>query len=173
MRNETLQTLENCKSQQARHQKIKSAFSTMLFELFGNKSLTDACIRFPVCSAEQPAYVLKQFGEAWEAAKDSTGLQKNTRALAGKYGDQLEQANSDPPRARRTCSLDNTRDCRRFEQLVPAVIERSRAVGRAPQRSHSRPNRSTASTATAAVSRGRIIDRAKQDRADQVSRGSF
>ena len=63
-------------SQQAQHQKIKSAFSAMLFELFGNKSLTDTCIRFPVCSAEQPAYVLKQFGEAWEAAKDSMEVQK-------------------------------------------------------------------------------------------------
>ena len=48
----------------------------MLFELFGNKSLTDTCIRFPVCSAEQLAYFLKQFGEAWEAAKNSTELQK-------------------------------------------------------------------------------------------------
>ena len=48
----------------------------MLFELLGNKSLTETCIRYPVCSAEQPAYILKEFGEAWEAAKNSMELQK-------------------------------------------------------------------------------------------------
>ena len=72
---EVLQTREYCEPQ-VWHQKTKSSFSTMLFELFGNKSLTDTCIRFPVCSAEQPAYVLKHFGEAWEAAKDSMEVQK-------------------------------------------------------------------------------------------------
>ena len=54
----------------------KGAFSTMLFELFGNRRLTETCIRFPVCSAEQPAYILKEFGEAWEAAKNSMELPK-------------------------------------------------------------------------------------------------
>ena len=58
MWNETLQKLQN-NTPQACHQKIKSAFSTMLFELFGNRRLTETCIRFPVCSAEQPAYILR------------------------------------------------------------------------------------------------------------------
>ena len=75
MRNETLQNLQDM-TPQARHQKIKSAFSTMLFELFGNKRLTETCIRFPVCSAEQPANILKEFGEAWRAAENSMELQK-------------------------------------------------------------------------------------------------
>ena len=48
----------------------------MLFELFGNKRLTETCIRFPVCSAEQPANILKEFGEAWRAAENSMELQK-------------------------------------------------------------------------------------------------
>ena len=57
------------------HQKTKSSFSVMLFDLFGNKSLVDICIRYPVCSAEQPASILKKFGQAWEDAKDDAELQ--------------------------------------------------------------------------------------------------
>ena len=75
MKNETLKKLENYKPQD-RHLKIKGAFSRMLFQLFGNKSFTETCIRYPVCSAEQPAYILKEFGKAWEAAKNSMKLQK-------------------------------------------------------------------------------------------------
>ena len=75
MKNETLQKLQN-DTPQERHQKIKSAFSTMLFSLFGNKSLTDICIRYPVCSAGQPANIFKEFAKAWEAAQNSIQLQK-------------------------------------------------------------------------------------------------
>ena len=48
----------------------------MLFEFFGNKNLTLTCIRYPVCSAGQPADVFKKFANAWEAAKNSTELRK-------------------------------------------------------------------------------------------------
>ena len=48
----------------------------MKFELFGNRSLVDICIRYPVCSAEQPADILKNFGRAWEEAQNDMGLQK-------------------------------------------------------------------------------------------------
>ena len=43
----------------------------MLFELFGNKGLVDTLIRIPICSAEQPASVLKRFAAAWPKFKDS------------------------------------------------------------------------------------------------------
>ena len=43
----------------------------MLFELFGNKSFTDTFIRFPTCSAVQPASILKEFTKAWKACKDT------------------------------------------------------------------------------------------------------
>ena len=75
MKNETLQKLPNYTTQEC-HQKIKSALSTMLLSLFGNKSLTATFIRFPVCSAEQPAKILKEFSKAWEAAKNSRELKK-------------------------------------------------------------------------------------------------
>ena len=48
MKNETLQKLQDYTPQQC-HQKTKGALSTMLFELFGNKSFTETCIRYPVC----------------------------------------------------------------------------------------------------------------------------
>ena len=95
MKNETLQKLENY-THQACHQKIKSAFSAMLFELFGNKSLTETCIRYPVCSAEQPAYILKEFGEAWEAAKNSMELQK-AREQSNPNPNSLTIMTTDPP----------------------------------------------------------------------------
>ena len=70
MRSDTLQNLSNL-TPQAVHQKTKSAFSTMLFELFGDKSLTETFIRFPICSAVQPAYILKDFAKAWKAGKET------------------------------------------------------------------------------------------------------
>ena len=45
----------------------KSRFTTMLFEIFGNRSLVETLIRFPTRSAEQPALVLKAFSKAWHA----------------------------------------------------------------------------------------------------------
>jgi len=75
MKNETLQKIENYTHQEW-HQKVKSAFAMMLFALFGNKSLTEMCIRYPVCSAEQLAYILKGFAKAWEADKNNIELQE-------------------------------------------------------------------------------------------------
>ena len=75
MKSETLQKLKNYTTQQC-HQTIKSAFSTMLFSLFGNKSFTETCSRYPVCSAEHPANILKEFAEAWEAGQNSIELQR-------------------------------------------------------------------------------------------------
>ena len=43
----------------------------MLFELFGNKSLVETIIRIPICSAAQPASVLRGFAKAWHNFKDS------------------------------------------------------------------------------------------------------
>ena len=77
MKKETLEKHQNYTTQES-HQKTKSAFSTMLFELFGNKSLTETCIRYPVCSAEQPASIFKDVAQAWKAAHNSQEL-KNER----------------------------------------------------------------------------------------------
>ena len=76
MKSDTLQSLSTLDSPQAVHQKIHRAFSAMLFQLFGNKSLTETLIRFPLCSAAQPASLLKGFAEAWKAGKEATGYKK-------------------------------------------------------------------------------------------------
>jgi hypothetical protein len=74
MKNETLQKLKGCIVQQLNHQTTSGVLPTMKLELFGNKSLTDTCIRYPVCSAEQPASIFKDFAEAWKAAHNSQEL---------------------------------------------------------------------------------------------------
>ena len=43
----------------------------MLFQLFGNRALVEIFVRFPICSAEQPARVLKDFAEAWRIFRTS------------------------------------------------------------------------------------------------------
>jgi len=58
-------------TQQDYHQACKKRFNTMLFQLFGNKSLVETFIRIPICSAAQPASVLSAFAKAWHNVKDS------------------------------------------------------------------------------------------------------
>jgi len=74
MKNETLQKLKDCTVPQLNHQTTRGAFSTMKLELFGDKSLTDTCIRYRVCSAEQPASIFKDFADAWKEAHNSQEL---------------------------------------------------------------------------------------------------
>jgi hypothetical protein len=67
----SLQTLNDMRSTQERHQGSKSRFNTMLFQLFGNKSLVDFFVRFPICSAAQPAPLLRSFAQAWQSFRSS------------------------------------------------------------------------------------------------------
>ena len=55
MRPESQQKLREIAIQQKRHQFVQARFNTMLFELFGNKCLVELFVRYPICSAEQPA----------------------------------------------------------------------------------------------------------------------
>ena len=71
MQKQSLQIVNEFGTPQAYHQALKSKFSTMLFELFGNKALVELFIRFPICSAEQPAWLLKDFVGAWENFRDT------------------------------------------------------------------------------------------------------
>jgi len=71
MQKQSLQIVNEIGTPQAYHQALKSKFSTMLFELFGNKALVELFIRFPICSAEQPAWLLKDFVGAWENFRDT------------------------------------------------------------------------------------------------------
>ena len=71
MHERSLQFVNDIQKDQARHQAIKSRFSTMLFELFGNKAFVELLIRFPICSVEQPATLLKSFAEAWQGFRNT------------------------------------------------------------------------------------------------------
>ena len=68
---QSLQRVNAMMSQQEYHQACKSKFDTMLFQLFGNKALVELLVRFPICSAAQPASVLKSFAKDWQNIKDS------------------------------------------------------------------------------------------------------
>ena len=48
----------------------------MLFELFGNKALVELFIRFPICSVEQPASLLKSFADAWHSFRNTPEAQR-------------------------------------------------------------------------------------------------
>ena len=67
----SLEKLKSIQNQQEYHQACKRRFNTMLFEIFGNKSLVELCIRFPICSAEQPLPILINFANLWQRFRNS------------------------------------------------------------------------------------------------------
>ena len=67
----SLQTIQNLQTTQECHLDVKSKFNTMLFQLFGCKPLVEIFIRFPICCAEQPAPLLKNFAHAWRSFRNS------------------------------------------------------------------------------------------------------
>lgn len=72
----SLQLLAKTKTQQHYHQVCKRKFNVMLFQMFGNKALVDAFIRFPICSVEQPASMLKEFTIAWRSYNDNEDAER-------------------------------------------------------------------------------------------------
>lgn len=48
-----------------RHRRIHANFNAFLFQIFGCKALVEMCIKFPICSADQPALFLKKFTNDW------------------------------------------------------------------------------------------------------------
>jgi hypothetical protein len=76
---------------QAIHNFCKSRFSTMLFELFGNKSLVDTLIRVPICSAQPPATVLKAFAKAWDDFKDGQEIRRARENSERQVGPRLSK----------------------------------------------------------------------------------
>ena len=67
----SLKTVNALETQQAYHQAVKKRFTTMLFQLFGSKCLVELFIRFPICSVEQPASLLKSFAKAWQSFRNT------------------------------------------------------------------------------------------------------
>ena len=68
---QSLEKVAAMETRQEYHQACKNKFNTMLFELFGNKCFVELCVRFPICSAEQPAAILKRFAVQWQDFRDS------------------------------------------------------------------------------------------------------
>ena len=66
-----VEALKNLPRNQDVHLKTKNKFNAMVFEIFGNRALVDVFIRYPVCSAAQPAQMLKRFAEGWQTWRSS------------------------------------------------------------------------------------------------------
>jgi hypothetical protein len=88
--------VKSMKNRQDYHKACKTRFNTMLFELFGNKSLVELCVRFPMCSAEQPLSILINFADVWRSFRDSpeanrarTNSQKKTEPGATRLSKQI------------------------------------------------------------------------------------
>ena len=60
MDGKSLEFVNTMKNNQAYHQACKNRFNRMLFQLFGNKSLVEIFVRFPICSALEEARIFAQ-----------------------------------------------------------------------------------------------------------------
>ena len=69
---DSLATLNGMRTAQEHHLACKSKFNTMLFQMYGSKSLVEIFIRFPICSVEQPASLLRSFAQSWQAFHNSS-----------------------------------------------------------------------------------------------------
>ena len=56
---------------QRRHNACHSSFQSMLFQLMGCKALVAMFIKYPICSAQQPASLLKDFAVNWRTWRES------------------------------------------------------------------------------------------------------
>ena len=65
------EALNKLSTNQEHHLSLKSKFNTMLFEIFGNKAFVATFIKFPICSAEQPAPILRSFAQGWQSWRNS------------------------------------------------------------------------------------------------------
>ena len=65
------QTWSNNPHAQRRHDACHRNFHTMLFQLMGCKALVSTFIKYPICSAQQPASILRDFARNWQTWRDS------------------------------------------------------------------------------------------------------
>jgi hypothetical protein len=75
MKPESLQFVNAMDNHQEYHLACKSRFNTMLFQIFGNKALVELFVKFPMCSAEQPAEILNKLADGWESCTTSLKAQ--------------------------------------------------------------------------------------------------
>ena len=65
-------------AQQA-HQKRRQSFSAYLFQILGNKHVLLASIKYPLCSAAQPAQIIEDFMSSWNQEKATDDYKKRRR----------------------------------------------------------------------------------------------
>jgi len=115
MKEESLQKVNALENRKEYQRAVKSKFSTMLFELFGNKALVDLFIRTPICSVAQPASLLNRFIAAWQ---DVCSSEEATRAR------EISKRNSEH---RLSKQIYNLRQLKRQAQVNATWVEEDRS----------------------------------------------
>ena len=67
----SLSALNDMQTNQTYQFSKHSKFNTMLFQPFGNKSLVELFVQYPVSSAEQPAELLRCFAQTYQSFRSS------------------------------------------------------------------------------------------------------
>ena len=129
MRPDTFKLLATLTNQQA-HEKKKSAFDTILFELFGDKTLVETLRRFPVCSAQQPDDILNA---KWPRCGRPGKTPWITQA---KSGEETQPANQCLRGTCQKCSRPCNMGRRQLGRVALSGPVQKRLVGRASERSH-------------------------------------
>ena len=86
--------------QQQAHQKRRRSFSAYLFQILGNKHVLLASIKYPLCSAAQPAKIIEEFMTAWEKEKATDDYKKRVR-MSEKATEERKQLKKEAHAARR------------------------------------------------------------------------
>ena len=86
-------------AQQA-HQKRRRSFGAYLFQILGNKHVLLASIKYPLCSAAQPAKIIEEFMTAWEKEKATDDYKKRVR-MSEKATEERKQLKNQAHAARR------------------------------------------------------------------------
>jgi hypothetical protein len=65
--------------QQKAHQMRRSSFAVYLFQILGNKHVLLASVKYPLCSAEQPAQIIDEFMTSWNVEKATDEYKKRVQ----------------------------------------------------------------------------------------------
>jgi hypothetical protein len=98
-------------NQQKAHKIRRSAFSTYLFQVIGNKHLLLDCIQHPICSAArpaasigsaaQPAAIIRRFMTAWDKVKFSDDYKQRVQ-VSQRLTDERREVKNAAHAARQT-----------------------------------------------------------------------
>ena len=86
--------------QQQAHQKRRRSFAAYLFQILGNKHVLLASIKYPLCSAAQPAKIIEEFMTAWEEEKATDEYKERVR-ISEKTTEERRQLKREAHAARR------------------------------------------------------------------------